>query len=76
MIDTVLIISPERIALLLHILCDLHYSHGITSHKLKNAEQFVLSHITPVEGLELLDELYRVRGEEERFLGGFLGRSI
>ncbi|KAJ5976595.1 hypothetical protein N7481_010302 [Penicillium waksmanii] len=68
--------SLERIALLLHILCDLRCSHGITSQKLKNAEQSVRSQIMPVERLELLDELYRVRGEEERFLEGFLGRDL
>lgn len=68
--------SLERIALLLHILCDLHFSHGITSQKLKNADQSVRSKIAPVERLTLLDELYRVRAEEEKVLEGFLGRGI
>jgi len=76
MIATQLIIPLERITLLVHILCDLRCSHGITSRKLKNAEQSVRSHILPVERLELLDELYRVRGEEEMFLEGELGRGI
>lgn len=76
MIPTKLIISLERIALLLHILCDLRCSHGVTSQKLKDAEQSVRSHIIPVERLELLDELYRVRGEEEKLLIGLLGKGL
>lgn len=66
----------ERIALLLHILCDLRYNHGITSQRLKNAEQSVRRQIIPVERLELLDELYRARGEEEKFLEGFLNKGV
>ncbi|KAJ6000910.1 hypothetical protein N7481_001319 [Penicillium waksmanii] len=69
------LLKAERIALLLHILCDLRCSHGITSQKLKNAEQTVRSQIIPVERLELLDELYRVRGEEEKFLDGLLDKD-
>jgi len=76
MIATMLIVSPVRIAFLPHNLCGLHYSHGITSQKLRNAKQSVRSHITPAERLKLLDELYRVRGEEEKLLRGFLGRVI
>ncbi|CAG8018768.1 unnamed protein product [Penicillium salamii] len=69
------LLKAERIALLLHILCDLRCSHGVTSQKLKDAEQSVRSHIIPVERLELLDELYRVRGEEEKLLMGLLEKD-
>ncbi|KAJ5240530.1 uncharacterized protein N7469_002121 [Penicillium citrinum] len=70
------LLKAERIALLLHILCDLRCSHGITSQRLKSAEQSVRRQIIPVERLELLDELYRVRGEEEMFLEGLLGMGL
>ncbi|KAJ5751406.1 uncharacterized protein N7511_008371 [Penicillium nucicola] len=69
------LLKAERIALLLHILCDLHYSHGVTSQRLKDSEQSVRSQIIPVKRSELLDELYRVRGEEERFWEGFLDNN-
>ncbi|KAJ5325122.1 uncharacterized protein N7506_008224, partial [Penicillium brevicompactum] len=70
------LLKAERIALLVHILCDLRCSHGITSQKLKDAEQSVRSQIIPVGRLESLEELYRVRGEEEKFLEGLLGRGL
>ncbi|KAJ5471311.1 hypothetical protein N7530_008668 [Penicillium desertorum] len=70
------LLKAERIALLLHILCDLRCSHGVTSQKLKDAEQSVRSQIIPVGRLEPLYELYRVRGEEEKFLEGLLGRGL
>ncbi|KAJ5930916.1 hypothetical protein N7466_006409 [Penicillium verhagenii] len=57
--------EEERIALLIHILCDMHISHGITARRLKSAEQVVRRQIVPSERLQLLDELYRVRELEE-----------
>ncbi|KAJ5267466.1 hypothetical protein N7478_010274 [Penicillium angulare] len=60
--------KSERIALLIHILCELRISHGITARKLKNAGRLVQRQITPNERLQLLDELYWVREEEEKFL--------
>lgn len=55
----------ERIALLVHILCDLRASHGITAERLKHAQESVQRQISPPERLQLLDELYRVREQEE-----------
>ncbi|KAJ5737220.1 uncharacterized protein N7483_002345 [Penicillium malachiteum] len=60
--------KAERIALLIHILCELCTSHGITAQKLKEAGQPIQQHISPIERLKLLDELYFVREKEENFL--------
>ncbi|KAJ5117848.1 hypothetical protein N7476_004977 [Penicillium atrosanguineum] len=60
--------KAERIALLIHILCELHTSHGITAQKLKDAGRHIQQSISPIERLQLLDELYRVKEEEEKFL--------
>ncbi|KAI2681226.1 hypothetical protein DTO013E5_7821 [Penicillium roqueforti] len=60
--------KAERIALLVHVLCELRTSHRITAQKLKGAGQPIQQHISPSERLKLLDELYRVREEEEMFL--------
>ncbi|KAJ5414924.1 hypothetical protein N7509_000022 [Penicillium cosmopolitanum] len=60
--------KAERIALLIHILCELRTSHGITAQKLKEAGQPIQQHISPIERLKLLDELYYVREKEENFL--------
>ncbi|KAJ5309348.1 uncharacterized protein N7443_001809 [Penicillium atrosanguineum] len=60
--------QSERIALLIHILCELHTSHGITAQKLKDAGRHIQQSISPIERLQLLDELYRVKEEEEKFL--------
>ncbi|KAJ5950013.1 hypothetical protein N7454_001597, partial [Penicillium verhagenii] len=57
--------KAERIALLMHILCNMSASHGITARRLKSAEQVVRRQIVPSERLQLLDELYRVRELEE-----------
>ncbi|KAJ5101061.1 hypothetical protein N7456_007113 [Penicillium angulare] len=65
--------KSERIALLIHILCELRISHGITARKLKNAGRLVQNKIIPFERLELLDELYRVREEEEKLLDAVTG---
>lgn len=65
----------ERIALLIHILCELRSSHGITAQKLKLAGQPIEQKIAPVERLQLLNELYMVREEEEKFLDSITGWS-
>ncbi|KAJ5117564.1 hypothetical protein N7448_011196 [Penicillium atrosanguineum] len=62
--------KAERIKLLVHILCELRISHGITAQKLKDAGQHIRQFVSPIERLQLLDELYRVKEEEERFLDG------
>lgn len=66
----------ERIALLVHVLCELRTSHRITAQKLKGAGQPIQQHISPSERLKLLDELYRVREEEEMFLDAVAGRLL
>ena len=57
--------QSERIALLVHILCELRASHGITAQKLKDAGRPIQQSILPPERLQLLDELYRVREDED-----------
>lgn len=64
------LIKPERIRLLVHILCELSDSHGITSEKLKEAGLDVRRQINPPERLRVLDEIYYVRQMEESFLKG------
>ncbi|KAJ5885876.1 hypothetical protein N7504_011712 [Penicillium tannophilum] len=64
--------KAERIRLLVYILCDMRTSYGITAHKLKAAEQHIRKQIFPTERLGLLDEIYRVREEEEKFQDGFI----
>ena len=70
-----LTIQLERIALLIHMLCDLRTSHGITAQKLKHAGQFFRRSISPIERLQLLDELYGVREREEKHIDGATGMS-
>ncbi|OJJ02595.1 hypothetical protein ASPVEDRAFT_684132 [Aspergillus versicolor CBS 583.65] len=62
--------KPERIRLLVHILCELRESHSICVDNLKEADQSIRRQIAPIERLQVLDEIYRVRGEEERYLNG------
>ncbi|KAJ5814560.1 hypothetical protein N7474_006337 [Penicillium riverlandense] len=62
--------KSERIRLLIYILRDLRTSHGISARKLREADQPIRRQISPIERLEILDELYRVRHEEEKFLEG------
>lgn len=64
---------PERIRLLVHILCDLRASNGVTARRLEQAEQPIRRQISPAERLQLLDELYEVREAEEKFLDGVTG---
>ncbi|CAI7668131.1 unnamed protein product [Penicillium pancosmium] len=59
--------KAERIRLLVHILCELRTSYGITARKLKASDQPIRRQILPVERLEILDEVYQVREEEEKF---------
>ncbi|KAJ5449483.1 uncharacterized protein N7458_005932 [Penicillium daleae] len=65
--------STQRIRLLVHILRELRFSHGISVSKLKEASQLICHQITP-ERLQILDEIYEVRREEENFLDGISGR--
>ncbi|KAL5044690.1 hypothetical protein BDW71DRAFT_209068 [Aspergillus fruticulosus] len=60
----------KRIRLLIHILCELRESHSICVETLREADQAIRRQISPVERLQVLDEIYRVRGEEERYLDG------
>ncbi|KAJ5889276.1 hypothetical protein N7504_010086 [Penicillium tannophilum] len=64
------LLKHERIELLVHILCDLRVSHGITAERLKHAQECVKRQIIPPERLQLLDELYRVREQEEKLDAG------
>ncbi|KAJ5982660.1 hypothetical protein N7451_012760 [Penicillium sp. IBT 35674x] len=66
------LLKAERVALLIHILCDLRNSHGLTARKLKTADRPVRRCISPRQRLQLLDELYRVREEEENYLEGVI----
>ena len=68
--------QSERIALLVHILCGLRTSHGITARKLKDAGRSVKQLISPPGRVQTLDELYFVRKEEELFLEGITGESL
>lgn len=69
-------VFEERIRLLVHILWKLRTSHGITARKLKAADQPIRRQILPVERLAILDEVYQVREEEEKFLDGVTGMSM
>ncbi|PYH90883.1 hypothetical protein BO71DRAFT_401834 [Aspergillus ellipticus CBS 707.79] len=62
--------KSERIRLLVHILCELKESRGITAEKLKDAGQDVRRQIQPEGRLHILDEIYYVRYMEELFLEG------
>jgi ribosomal protein L16/L10AE len=53
--------------------CEMRNSHGITSRKLKAADQTIRRHISPAERLEILDEAYRIREEEQRYQDGLSG---
>ncbi|KAF7594489.1 hypothetical protein BBP40_009122 [Aspergillus hancockii] len=64
------LLKTERIRLLVHILCELKESHGITAEKLKDAGQDVRRQIMPAERLRVLDEIYYVREMEELYLDG------
>ncbi|KAJ5884682.1 hypothetical protein N7495_009192 [Penicillium taxi] len=66
----------ERIRLLVHLLCEMHNSHGITVQKLKEAYQPIRRQISPAERQKIMDEVYEVREEEEKYLEGLVdGRT-
>jgi hypothetical protein len=69
-------LSIDRLKLLVHILCELKDSHGVTADKLREAGQDVRRQITPSHRLQVLDEIYFVREMEERYLDGNLGMHI
>ncbi|KAL4882779.1 hypothetical protein BJY04DRAFT_216876 [Aspergillus karnatakaensis] len=62
--------KAERIRLIVHILCELKNSHGITAERLMKAGQDVKRAIEPKVKLDILDEIYYVRGMEELYLDG------
>ncbi|PLB38358.1 DUF2841 domain-containing protein [Aspergillus candidus] len=64
------LLKSDRIRLLVHILCELRESHGITADKLKDAGQDVRRQIMPAERIQVLDEIYYVRDMEEMYLDG------
>ncbi|KAJ5864469.1 uncharacterized protein N7529_006385 [Penicillium soppii] len=64
------LLKPDRLRLLVHILCELKDSHGVTTDKLRDAGQDVRRQITPAHRLCVLDEIYYVRRMEERYLDG------
>ncbi|KAJ6114319.1 hypothetical protein N7486_000097 [Penicillium sp. IBT 16267x] len=63
----------ERVRLLVYLLCELRTSYGITARRLREADQPIRRQITPVERLQMMDEVYEVREEEEKFLDGKTG---
>ncbi|KAB8234294.1 DUF2841 domain-containing protein [Aspergillus alliaceus] len=67
------LLKAERIRLLVHILCELRTSHAICVEKLKEADQSIRRQILPSERLQVLDEIYSVREEEEAYLDGRSG---
>lgn len=48
-------------------------THGITTARLKQSDQPIRRQILPVERLQILDEAYQVREEEEKYLDGISG---
>ncbi|OAX83616.1 hypothetical protein ACJ72_02016 [Emergomyces africanus] len=59
-----------RIKLLIHIFRNLRKSHGITARALKAAGEEAQKQSRPTEKASILDEIYRVREEEERYERG------
>ncbi|OJD14414.1 hypothetical protein AJ78_05239 [Emergomyces pasteurianus Ep9510] len=59
-----------RIKLLIHIFRNLRKSHGITARALKAAGEEAQKQSRPSEKAAILDEIYRVREEEERYERG------
>ncbi|KAJ5138272.1 uncharacterized protein N7515_003120 [Penicillium bovifimosum] len=66
----------ERIRLLVHILCELRERYGVTTARLKECDQPIRRQILPVERLHILDEIYRVREEEQKLLDGVTGTPL
>jgi hypothetical protein len=59
-----------------HILCELHGSHGVTTTRLKECDQPIRRQILPVDRLEILDEAYQVREAEENFENGVTSKLV
>lgn len=64
------LLKRDRLRLLVHILCEMKDTHGVTADKLREAGQDVRRQISPPNRLQVLDEIYFVRQMEERFLKG------
>ncbi|KAJ6070743.1 hypothetical protein N7467_012062 [Penicillium canescens] len=64
------LLKNDRIRLLVHILCDLKDTHGVTADKLQRASLDMRRYTTPAIRLQVLDEIYFVRQMEEQFLDG------
>ncbi|KAJ5166080.1 hypothetical protein N7492_006376 [Penicillium capsulatum] len=64
------LLKSDRIRLLVHILCDLKDTHGVTAGKLRMASFDQRRYITPAIRLQVLDEIYLMRQMEEQFLDG------
>ncbi|KAJ5116012.1 hypothetical protein N7456_000360 [Penicillium angulare] len=64
------LLKRDRLRLLVHILCELRESNGVTAEKLREAGQDVRRQISPANRLQVLDEIYFVRQMEERYLDG------
>lgn len=58
------------------MLCEMRETHGITTARLKQCDQPIRRQILPVERLQILDEAYRVREEEENFIDGISGTYL
>ena len=66
----------ERIRLLIHIVRELHTSHGITVETLKVADRPIRDQIRPKSRLRFLEEIYDIRRAEERLLGRQTGNVL
>ncbi|KAL2010791.1 hypothetical protein VTN00DRAFT_3509 [Thermoascus crustaceus] len=67
--------KPERVRLLIHILRGLGKSRGVTVDQLEDAGRSIRRRIKPVERLEILSEIYRVRRVEEQYENGKIDGS-
>lgn len=70
------LIAIERIRLLIHIVRELHTSHGITVETLKVADRPIRDQIRPKSRLRFLEEIYDIRGAEERLLSRQTGNVL
>ncbi|KAJ6125284.1 hypothetical protein N7471_012601 [Penicillium samsonianum] len=68
------LLKAERIRLLGFIVRGLLASHGITVNKLREADRPIRCQISPPERLQLLDDIYLVRQEEELNFKGAKGQ--
>ena len=66
----------ERIRLLIHIVRELHTSHGITVETLKVADRPIRDQIRPKSRLRFLEEIYDIRRAEERLLSRQTGNVL